>query len=325
VVDQISGEGRTVQAKAVINATGIFTDRLRRMDDPGAQSIMAQSRGTHIVLDHRFLPGEAAILVPKTSDGRVVFIIPWEGRTLVGTTDIPVDGPEMEPTATEEEIEFLLRYAARYLSTPPRRQDVLAAFAGLRPLVKGNAGSTAALSRDHTLLVSDSGMVTITGGKWTTYRRMAQDAVTRAAHVGGLAERPCVTERLKLVGSGSTDARWRELGATAQVIFEYEAKHSGMLHPRLPYSFAMVAYVVEHEMPVHLDDVLSRRLRALLLDAAASVEAAPDVAALMAQLQGRDATWIAQELERYRALASTYGAVQAAEAPVGSGHAAPGA
>src|SRR5947209_10066019 len=206
------------------------------MDNSAAPSIMAQSRGTHIVLDHSFLPGEAAILVPKTDDGRVVFIIPWQGRTLVGTTDIPVDGPELEPVATEEEIEFLLHYAALYLDRAPRREDVLAAFAGLRPLVKGSAGTTAQLSRDHTLLVSGSGLITITGGKWTTYRRMAQDTVNRAAEVGNLPARPCVTERCKLVGADSTDPRWRQLGATGDEIFDYESRYVGMLHRDLPYS-----------------------------------------------------------------------------------------
>jgi glycerol-3-phosphate dehydrogenase len=307
LLDQLSDREHAVTAQVVINATGIFTDELRRMDDPGAERIMAQSRGTHIVLDHSFLPGEAAILVPKTDDGRVVFIIPWEGRTLVGTTDIPVDGPEMEPVATEEEIDFLLRYAALYLERAPRREDVLGAFAGLRPLVKGSAGTTAQLSRDHTLLVSDSGLITITGGKWTTYRRMAQDTVDRAAQVGRLPSRPCVTERCKLVGADATDPRWRELGATGDEIFEYESRYGGLLHRNLPYSLAMAAYVIDREMPVNLDDVLSRRLRALLLDAAASVEAAPAVARLMAEKGGHDDAWVTSQLERYRVLARNYG------------------
>jgi glycerol-3-phosphate dehydrogenase len=317
-VDQIDGQEYTVRAKVVVNATGIFTDQLRHLDDPEAAPIMAQSQGTHIVLDRAFLPGDAAILVPKTSDGRVVFIIPWEGRTLVGTTDIAVSGPEMEPVPSEEEIRFLLRYAALYLSTAPRREDVLSAFAGLRPLVKGSAGSTAQLSRDHTLLVSDSGLVTITGGKWTTYRRMAQDTVTRAAQVAGLPAQPCVTERLKLSGSSSIDPRWRELGATAQEIFDYERRYSGMLHPRLPYSHAMAAYVIDHEMPVNLDDVLSRRLRALLLDADASVEAAPDVARLMAEKAGHDSRWVESQVQRYRDLAAGYGMGQQPQVPVGA-------
>jgi glycerol-3-phosphate dehydrogenase len=295
------------------------------MDDPAADTILSHSRGTHIVLDHSFLPADSAILVPRTDDGRVVFIIPWEGRTLAGTTDIPVDRAELEPIPTEEEIEFLLRYARLYLSKQPVRSDVLAAFAGLRPLVRGNTGSTAQLSRDHTLLVSDAGLVTITGGKWTTYRRMAQDTVTRAAQVGGLPARACVTERLRLVGADSTDPRWRELGATGEEIFDYEARYAGLLHPRLPYSRAMAAYVIDREMPVSLDDVLSRRLRALLLDAAASVEVAPDVAQLMAELQGRDDAWVQSQVERYRMLAQRYGLGAQPAMPEAAVHASPGA
>ncbi|HEX6506534.1 MAG TPA: glycerol-3-phosphate dehydrogenase/oxidase [Chloroflexota bacterium] len=307
VLDQQTGEVRTVEARVVVNATGIFTDRIRHMDDPTAVPIIACSQGTHIVLDRSFLPGDAAILVPRTSDGRVVFIIPWEGRTLVGTTDIPVDRPEMEPIPSEEEIAFLLRHAALYLSRAPRREDVLSAFAGLRPLVRGTAASTAQLSRDHTLLVSQSGLVTVTGGKWTTYRLMAQDAVTRAAEVGGLPAGPCVTQNLRLDGADATNPRWKELGANDAEIKEYEARYPEPIHERLPYSFAMAAYVIDREMPVELDDVLSRRLRALMLDAEASVEAAPRVVRLMAEQQGHDEAWANRQLERYRVLASQYG------------------
>jgi glycerol-3-phosphate dehydrogenase len=203
---------------------------------------------------------------------------------------------------SEEEIEFLLDHAAMYLNQTPRREEVLSAFAGIRPLVRSNRLSTARLSRDHTLLVSPSGLVTITGGKWTTCRRMAEDAVTRAAEVGGLPFRRCVTENLRLVGADCTDPLWKELGATDQEIREYETRYPGALHDRLPYSLAMIAYVIDREMPVHLDDVLSRRLRALLLDAPASVEAARRVAELMAQRQGQDQGWAKREVERYAAL-----------------------
>jgi glycerol-3-phosphate dehydrogenase len=296
----------------VVNATGIFADALRRMDDAAADRVVALSRGSHIVLDAGFLPGEAAILVPRTEDGRVVFLVPWQGRTLVGTTDISVASPELEPVPTPEEIDYLLRYASLYLSRAPGREDVLAAFAGLRPLVRGDASTTARLGRDHAVLVSGSGLVTITGGKWTTYRRMAQDAVDRAAEVAGLPVRRCVTERCALNGSETSDARWREIGASATEIRAYESRYPGTLHSNLPYSAAMAAYVVDREMPVNLDDVLSRRLRALLLHAAASVEAAPAVASLMAERRGHDEAWIASQIERYRDLARTYGLEQSA-------------
>lgn len=316
VRDQLTGREHTVIARAVINGTGIFTDELRRMDDPAVEPIMAHSRGTHILLDRSFLPGDTAILVPRTDDGRVVFIIPWQGETLVGTTDVPVDRAELEPVATDDEIAFLLHHAALYLSRAPRREDVLASYAGLRPLVRGNAASTAQLSRDHTLIVSESGLVTITGGKWTTYRRMAQDAVSRAAQVGGLPTQPCVTETLKLVGSNGWDPRWRELGAGREEVYDYEARYAGMLHPELPYSRAMAAYVIDKEMPVNLDDVLSRRLRALLLNASASVDVAPAVAELMAERQGHDSGWVSAQVERYRSLAAGYGAGMHASVPV---------
>lgn len=306
VVDQETGSEHTIRAKVVLNATGIYIDRIRQMDDPDADPIMVFSRGSHIVLDRTFLPGDTALLVPRTVDRRVIFIVPWERRTLVGTTDVPVDRPEMEPVPSEEEIVFLLDHAAAYLNHAPCREDVLAAFAGLRPLVRRNAASTAQLSRDHTLLVSESGLVTITGGKWTTYRCMAEDAVTRAAQVGGLPPQPCRTADLRLAGADATDGRWKEFGAAEADIVEYERRYAGPIHANLPYSMAMAAYVIDREMTVNLDDVLSRRLRALLLDAAASVEAAPRVASLMAELHGHNDAWVERQLERYGALTSRY-------------------
>lgn len=306
VLDQVSGREHMVGAKVVVNATGIFTDVVRAMDDPSTEPIVVRSRGSHIVLGHEFLPGKVAILVPRTDDGRVAFIMPWEGRTLVGTTDVPVDGPELEPVPSDEEIDFLLDAAALYLTRAPQRADVLAAFAGLRPLVRRTAASTARFSRDHALLVSDSGLVSITGGKWTTYRLMAQDTVDLAARIGGLPARPCVTERSRLAGAETTDPQWRELGATDDEIVEYEARHSGLVHRSLPYSLAMAAYVIDREMPVNLDDVLSRRLRALLLGAVASIEAGPAIAKLMAERHGHGDDWIASQIERYRLLAGKY-------------------
>ncbi|MDP9372258.1 MAG: glycerol-3-phosphate dehydrogenase/oxidase [Chloroflexota bacterium] len=315
IVDAESGREHAVRARGVVNATGVFTDAIRRMDDAAAPAVIAASQGIHLMLDRSFLPGETAILVPRTADGRVVFIIPWQGRTLVGTTDTPVPAPSVEPTALEGEIAFVLRHAGLYLTRKPTRADVLAVYAGLRPLVRGkdsydNQGdsgeATAKLGRDHTLLESASGLVTITGGKWTTYRRMAEETVDRAAAVAGLPARPCRTRGLRLWGAASRNPRWIELGATEAEVAEYEALFAGPLHPRLPYSLAMAAYVIDHEMPVRLEDVLSRRLRALLLDARAAVEAAPRTAELMAALQGRDDAWVRAELDAFRRLAEEH-------------------
>jgi glycerol-3-phosphate dehydrogenase len=307
VTDTETGGEHTIRARGVVNATGVFTDAIRRMDDAEAPPIVAVSQGVHLVLDRVFLPGETAIMVPRTDDGRVVFLIPWQGRTLVGTTDTPRPAPDMEPEALETEIAFLLKHAGRYLTRAPRRDDVLSVFAGLRPLVKGMGDeNTAALSRDHTLLVSASGLVTITGGKWTTYRRMAEDTVNRAAREAGLAHAVCRTESLCLHGADAPPGPWREFGADGATIDALEARYPGPLHPDLPYTMAMAAHVIREEMPVRLEDVLSRRLRALLLNARAATECAPAVATLMAEIQGRDPAWIERETDDFERLAEKY-------------------
>lgn len=315
VTDATTGRAYAIRARAIVNATGVFTDTLLRMDDPTTVGVIAVSQGIHLVLDRDFLPGDTAIMVPRTDDGRVVFIIPWQGRTLVGTTDTPRPTPSIEPTALEEEIAFVLRYAGLYLTRRPTRADVLAVYAGLRPLVRGkdngdNQGdsgeATSKLGRDHTLLESASGLLTITGGKWTTYRRMAEETVDRAAALAGLPARPSRTRGLRLHGAAGRNPAWLEFGATDAEIAAYEERYPGLLDPRLPYSLAMAAYAIEREMPVRLEDVLSRRLRALLLDARAAVAAAPRVAALMATLQGRDEEWVRAEVAAFRQLAEAH-------------------
>ena len=306
VVDAESGREASVWARCVVNATGVYTDSIRWLDNPESPPIVATSQGIHLVLDKSFLPGETAIMVPSTDDGRVFFCIPWQERTLIGTTDTPVPGPTEEPRPMKGEVEFVLRHAGRYLVRQPTENDVLSAFAGLRPLVKGSTDRTSALSRDHTLLISPSGLLTITGGKWTTYRRMAEDVVDAIPAVSGLPARPCFTTSLRLHGAEGADPRWKELGATPAEISSYEQRFPGSLHPRLPYSLAMAAFVIEQEMPVRLEDVLSRRLRALILDCQATVEASPQVAALMARLQGRDEAWVQQEVSAFKRLAEGY-------------------
>jgi glycerol-3-phosphate dehydrogenase len=321
-VDAESGEEFEVEARVVVNATGAFTDSVRRMDEPDAAPIIRPSQGVHIVLDRSFLPGESAVMVPHTDDGRVLFAVPWHGRIIVGTTDTPLDEPTLEPRPREEELEFLLTHAVRYLTKDPARDDVLSMFAGIRPLVAtggagddgGKASDTASISRDHTLQVSDSGLVTITGGKWTTYRKMAEDTVDEAAGVGGLEPRACPTEELRLAGWSEgvdEDDPLGVYGSDADSLRNLwgEAGNVGLgelLHPDLPYRRAEVVWAARHEMARTVDDVLARRTRALLLDARAAIEAADDTARLLAAELGRSADWAAEQAADFRATASGY-------------------
>ena len=316
VEDVESGQVREVKAHAVINATGVFTDSVRKMDDSDAEDIIMASQGVHIVIDQSFLPGESAIMVPETDDGRVLFAIPWHGRTVVGTTDTEVEGPELEPRALGDEVEFLIEHASRYLRKEVKDEDVLSVFAGLRPLVAtGSGASSSSVSRDHTLITSRSGLVTITGGKWTTYRKMAEDTIDLAATVGGLDDVLCKTSDLRIhgyrepqpgenpfAGGGVYGSDWDAISA----LQTDRPELAEVLHPNLPYTAAEVVWVVRSEMARTLEDVLSRRMRALLLDARASLEIAPKVAKLMATELGYDDAWVDKAVAIYAELASSY-------------------
>ena len=310
--DKETGQSYRLHARVVVNATGVFADGLRRLDDAGAPPIIAPSQGIHLVLDQSFLPGDCALMVPRTDDGRVLFAIPWLDRVLIGTTDTPVATTPLEPQALPAEIEYLLTHAGRYLSRKPRHEDLLSVFAGLRPLVRSRTGiSTAALSRDHRIIVSGSGLVTVTGGKWTTYRRMGEDAVDRAAAVAGLAIGPSATERLRLHGwlmePGPDPRQW--YGAEGEGLLASGAGLAGgdePLHPRLPYRPRHVVHAVRCEFARTVEDVLARRCRALFLDAAASMAMAPAAARLMAAELGRDETWQRQQISEFCALAGSY-------------------
>lgn len=314
VRDLETGAEHDVRARVVINAAGVFADGLRRMDEPGSPPLLAPSQGIHIVLDRSFLPGDCAIMIPHTDDRRVLFAVPWRGRVVLGTTDTPVDEPSSEPRPLPQEIEFLLTHAVRYLSRDPTPADVLSCFAGLRPLVRAakDSKSTSSLARDHTLLVSPSGLVTITGGKWTTYRKMGEDTVDEAARVAGLEERPSVTASLGLHGWTERPAQpplGTSYGADARAVARLAGESPGWgehLHPRLPYRVCEVVWAARHEMARTVEDVLARRTRALLLDARASAEAAPAVARLLAEELGRDAEWERRQVEDYRELAGGY-------------------
>jgi glycerol-3-phosphate dehydrogenase len=311
--DAESGAEFEIPARCVINATGVFVDDIRHMDERAAKKIVAVSQGVHLVLPREFLPGDSAIMIPKTDDHRVLFAVPWHGRVVLGTTDSPLDEISAEPRALPQEREFLMTSAARYLSHDPKPSDVLSIYAGLRPLVKKGGGkNTAALSRDHTILVSDSGLITITGGKWTTYRRMAQDVVDRAQESAELPERPCTTEKLPLHGATEEkgfEEHWRVYGTDApklQAMIRDDPALGERVHPRLEYTKAEVVWQAREEMARSVEDVLARRTRALLLDARAAIEAAPGVAALLARELGQDERWAQDSAEAFRKVASGY-------------------
>ena len=313
VEDMETGERWQIAGRAVVNATGVFVDAVRRFDEPGSQPLVAVSQGIHFILPREFLPGDAAIMVPKTSDGRVLFAVPWNGVVVVGTTDTPLPSASLEPRALDEERNFVMEHARRYLAKDPADEDVLSIFAGLRPLVKaGDASDTAALSRDHTIVVSESGLVTITGGKWTTYRKMAEDVIDHAETVAGLEPERSSTESLQVHGwtKAAIDApNLRMYGSDAAQIVRLRQQEPALaekLHPDLPVEKVEVLWHARQEMARTVEDVLARRTRCLLLDARASVDAAPAVAALLADQLGKDAAWQTQQVAHYSTLARGY-------------------
>jgi len=311
--DLETGEQYELTAKGIINATGVYTDSIRRMDDPKVEAMIAPSQGVHIVLDKSFLPGDTAVMVPHTDDGRVLFATPWHNRVIVGTTDTLVEDIPLEPQPMKEELEFLISHAAKYLTKDPKPADVLSAFAGLRPLVSlGEGENTAAISRDHTIHIARSGLVTIAGGKWTTYRKMAEDTIDQATTVALLDERSSVSKTLSIHGYHKNAKRFGALsvyGSDApfiQDVLREDESFKEQLHPNMNIRAGEVIWSVRHEMARTVEDFLSRRTRALLLDARASMVMAPKVAALMAQTLKRDAAWQKEQVTTYRQLAQGY-------------------
>lgn len=311
VADTIHHRSYEVRAKAVINATGVFTDTIAKMDDPQAETMVTPSQGIHLVFDKAFLPSDTAIMIPRTDDGRVLFAVPWHDKIIAGTTDTPVTQTRAEPVALPAEIDFVLHHIGRCLAKDPGYGDIRSLFAGLRPLVKGSNKTTAALSRDHHITISPSELITIAGGKWTTYRRMAEDVLDMAAHKAGLPEKACVTSRLALHG-------WQEVrfgeplhyyGSDATAIrsmMDADPQLAERLHPQLPYTRAEISWAVQQEMCMTVEDALSRRTRALLLDARAAMEAAPAVASLMAKEMNLGEEWIATQLSDFISVAKNY-------------------
>ncbi len=314
--DKEKGEDLPIAARIVVNATGVFTDEIRRMAEPKAEPLMVTSQGIHLVFDRSFLKGDTALMVPRTSDGRVLFVIPWHGHAVAGTTDTPVDAPSLEPKALDEEIDFILDTAGRYLSRPPTRADVLAVYVGLRPLVKSDGeGKTSSLSRDHVIHVDASGLLTITGGKWTTYRHMAEDCVDHAITLGRLRDEACTTKTLRIHGhvASSTENENGEdplavYGADAEEIrvLARDPAMAKQLHPELPYIAAEVVWAARAEMARGVEDVLARRTRSLFLNARAAVAMAEPAARLLASELGRDEAWARAQVAEFRELAKQY-------------------
>ena len=315
VVDQLTGDSLTLHGRSFILATGIFSDELRQADNPDAPKIIRSSRGSHIVVDEEFLPQKTAVMVPKTTDGRLLFMVPWLGKVIIGTTDIHDDDVRLEPVPSSEEIEFMLDNAVPYLSKPISRADIRSVYSGLRPLVQpgGVSNDTSKISRDHFIDVSVTGLITVAGGKWTTFRKMGEDAIEKAIEVGGLHLRPSRSMTMRFHGAydvETTEAdKFSSYGSDAVRLREWiheRPELGGNIHPRLRYTWAEVLFALREELAESVEDVLARRTRALFLDAHAAIEAAESVARFIAVERNLDATWEASSIESFLAIAKHY-------------------
>jgi glycerol-3-phosphate dehydrogenase len=313
-VDRETGKEYKIKGKAVINATGVFVDEIMKMDKDEHKEMVKPSQGVHLVLDKEFLPGKDAIMIPKTDDGRVLFAVPWHDKVVVGTTDTPLDEHSLEPVAMEEEIEFILKTAQKYLAKKPNREDVKSVFAGLRPLAAPREGDTKTkeISRSHKLIVSDSGLITITGGKWTTFRKMGEDAINKAEKVAKLEGRKSTSASLKVHGyeeSTNYEDPLYFYGSDRSAVLELAKKDPSLekeLHSNYKHIAAEVIWAARHEMARTVEDFLARRIRMLFLDAKAAMDMANEVAELMAKELGHDKDWVSDQINEFTTLANRY-------------------
>ena len=312
--DMESGKSYSLQGKTVVNATGVFVDDILNMDEKDRKPLVKPSQGVHLVLNRSFMPGGDALMIPRTDDGRVLFAVPWHDKLVVGTTDTPVGMHSLEPVALREEIDFIMRTAGKYLNRQPEAEDVLSVFAGLRPLAAPESGSskTKEISRSHKLIVSKSGLITITGGKWTTYRRMGEDTIDKAISAGKLTCAASKTKQLLIHGSEDNVDRNDHLyvyGSDKAALITLAKENPGWkekLHQRLPYIKAEVVWGIRQEMARTVEDILARRTRALFLDARAAIDMAPGVAALMAAELGESPAWEQEQVKGFTNLAQAY-------------------
>lgn len=313
--DQLTGKKYTFTAKVIVNATGVFIDDIIKMDAPEAKKKVRPSQGVHLVVDRKFLGGNSALMIPKTKDGRVLFGVPWHGKVVLGTTDTPLDKSVLEPRALEEEVTFILDQAGEYLDLKPTRADVLSVFAGLRPLAAPTNDAikkTKEISRNHKIYRSKSGLLTITGGKWTTYREMAEEVVDNAIKMGGLDPKDCITKTLKVHGYAekTDDSNWNYVyGSDAEKInalIKENEEYATLLHKNYTFNVAHVVWAVREEQAQTVEDVLARRIRALFLDARAAIEMAPEVASVMAKEMNKTDEWVKQQVMDFTKQAKGY-------------------
>ncbi|MFC3563232.1 glycerol-3-phosphate dehydrogenase/oxidase [Pedobacter jamesrossensis] len=312
--DILTAKKSIFKGKVVINATGVFVDDILKMNNPNSKNMVRPSQGVHLVLDRKFLNSESALMIPKTSDGRVLFAVPWHKHLLVGTTDTPLNEHSLEPRALKEEVDFILATASAYFNHKPTEKDILSVFSGLRPLAaptKTGSNSTKEISRDHKLIVSAKGLITITGGKWTTYRRMAEETVDLAIIEANLPNKNCVTKNLKIHGcSDFRDDNYLDIYGTDKVKIEALIKEnpelSKKLHQDFPYTEAEVVWAIRYEMAETVEDILSRRLRILFIDARAAMEMSERVASILAKELHTDNEWKNNQVEIFNKLASGY-------------------
>ena len=310
--DQLTGIDHEIKAKCIINATGVFTDEIIKKDDPQAKAMIRPSQGIHLVLDKKFLDGPHAILVPHTTDGRVLFAVPWNGYVLLGTTDTLIDETLEEPIPLNKEVDFILKNAGTYMTKKPTRDDVKSVFAGLRPLAasEDNKESTKEVSRHHKVIVSKSGLISVLGGKWTTYRKIAEDTTNVACSVAGLPERQCGTQNLNIVGYDS-NADWNDplhvYGSDSQKVkaFGTEEKNSS-LSEKVYITENQICWSIENEMAITLEDVLARRTRCLFLDSAETEKIAPKVAEIMRSFLKEDYNWLERQLTQFNKIIKNY-------------------
>lgn len=312
--DTLTHQKFKLNAKVVINATGVFVDEILQMNNPNAKKMVRPSQGVHIVLKKEFLNSESALMIPKTADGRVLFAVPWHDHLLVGTTDTPLNEHSLEPRALKEETDFILATAGSYFNTKPTENDILSVFSGLRPLAAptdSNGNSTKEISRDHKLIVSAKGLITITGGKWTTYRRMAEETIDLAIKHSGFEPKACVTKNLKIHGCAiSQDDNYLNIYGSdrkhIEELCQLEPNLNQKLHPNFPYTEAEVVWAIKNEKAETVEDILSRRLRVLFIDAAAAIAMSAKVAAILAKELGADKNWEENQIEIFNTLAEGY-------------------